>query len=89
MIIDLHTKELTVSEKITVSEKTFLQSELKYLNHFAEFRTMLHECTKLAKKMTSYRIERISLEEYLLIYFLSYYYITERYAKKKSYTDLI
>ena len=86
MIIDLHTKELTISEKITVSEKIFLQLKLKYLNHFAEFRTVLHEYTKLAEKMISYEIERVSLEKYLLIYSLSYTYITRRYAKEKSYT---
>ena len=75
-------KELTVSEKITVSEKTFLQFKLKYLNHFAEFRTVLHECTKLAEEMILYEIERVSLEEYLFISFLLYDYMTEKYAEK-------
>ena len=75
-------KELAVSEKITVSEKIFLQLELKYLNHFAEFRTMLHECTKLAEEMTLYRIKRVSLEEYLLISSLLYDCMTEKYAEK-------
>ena len=75
-------KELTISEKIIVSEKTFFQLKLKYLNHFAEFRTVLHECTKLAKKMISYKIERVNLEKYLFISSLSYNCMTEKYAEK-------
>ena len=75
-------KELAVSEKITVSEKTFLQLKLKYLNYFVEFRTMLHECTKLAEEMISYKIEKISLEEYLLIFSLSYDCMTGKHAEK-------
>jgi len=69
-------------KELTVSEKTFLQPELKYLNHFAEFRTMLHECTKLAEEMISYRIKRVSLEEYLLISSLLYDCTTGKYAEK-------
>ena len=82
LIIDLCMKELTISEKITVSEKTFFQLELKYLNYFAEFRIMLHEYTKLAEEIILYEIERVSLEEYLLIFSLSYNCMTEKYAEK-------
>ena len=69
-------------KELSVSEKTFLQSELKYLNHFAEFRTVLHECIKLAEEMILYRIKRVNLEEYLLISSLLYDCMIEKYAEK-------
>ena len=52
------------------------------MNHFAEFRTMLHEYIKLAEEMTLYKIKKISLEEYLFISSLLYDCMTEKYAEK-------
>ena len=55
-----------------------------YTVHWQDFDQLARETERKL-----YEIIRVSLKEYLLIYFLSHDHMTERYAKKKLYTDSV